>query len=377
MLHLLLEFRFERSVGFSVCTRLLFHRMENMENKFKNKVIELDTREQWDKDFLGAAWIYENCLFNDEIFAIKEVSGLSLFFYELKRIYAEYAYVLKVATGKESGHLIKGFDLNYKEISSVIKKVKVEILRLNVFLRILFFPMILGMLFVASVFLPLYFIYIAFRQIYRRLISNRVLGTFNAVVDRDIITIYSKRVSKLTESAVDAIITHEHFHLIQYKYIECHSLKMKHVDKASVDRFFSISDDLHKYYSYILDSKEFEARLHEMLLCYFRTTGCFPESINELEICYLEYIYGKSFQENNVDSNRDFFFRSENLSLDLFSIYMRIKDEYQDVFITEVVGVLYCNVLDYYGLEDKAKSIRLEIPAPNISDFIYRSNVVD
>ncbi|MEL0616481.1 hypothetical protein V6243_06515 [Cobetia marina] len=346
-----------------------------MKNKFKNKIIELDTREQWRKDFLGTTWIYENCLFNNEKFSIKKVSGLSLFCYELKRVYAEYAFIFKVMMGKENGQLIKDFDLDCKSVSSAIKRYKIEILELNIFLKIFLFPVMLGVLFTVSVFLFLRSIYTVFRQVYRRVMSSRVLGSFNSAVDEDVIIIYSKRIPKQAECVVEAVITHEHFHFIQYKYTECHALRIKHVDKDSVNRIFSINDDSHKFYMYLLDSKEFEARLHEMLLCYFRTTGRFPESIDELEICYLEYIYGKSFEVNDIDSDRDFFFRSESLSLDLFSIYTHVKDEYQDIFMTEVVGVLYGNMLDYYGLDEKARSIRLEIPAPNISDFIYRSNV--
>ncbi len=208
------------------------------------------------------------------------------------------------------------------------------------------------------------------------------LGRFIPILKNESqIHIMAGRLRKLQKSD-ESIISHEHIHLLQHKSREDHS---RHV-KAPQDLLAEglTEKRLPKaWLLYLLEKNEVEARLHECVLSFYRahrqlpltTSGflgllassreCGPVVTGELKLMALKLM------DATVVEFGEFSERDAMPAKELAWILGFVKSELRYRFITEVLTVMYGNLLKYYGDLAASKNYLEGITRPNLYDELY------
>ncbi|MDO8177002.1 MAG: hypothetical protein Q7T62_02045 [Undibacterium sp.] len=174
---------------------------------------------------------------------------------------------------------------------------------------------------------------------------------------------------------LDCFVSHEHVHLLQGRLNEKHSKDIKYPDLLISD---TKKDD--KFLLYLLEKKEVEAKLHEVVLSYYREKKELPLTIEG----FLELLAGsKKFgcliililQIKGIYIKPDIITYHERdvIFAEEFSYMLSsIKDaDSRYKFITEVLTVMYGNLINYYGDEKSSLSFMMQIERPNLYDALY------
>jgi hypothetical protein len=172
-----------------------------------------------------------------------------------------------------------------------------------------------------------------------------------------------------------AVISHEHIHLLQHRNHEAHSSHIKCPQLLLSDKALA-----EPFYLYLLEKKEVEARLHESVLSFYRTHPQLPETVPEFlgllaasqQLGWLVsgtlVLQGVTFnQEVTTYPEREIMF-VEQLEFVLLAIK---SQELLCKFLTEVLTVMYGNLLSYYGDEAASRGLLMDIKRPNFYDDLY------
>ena len=182
------------------------------------------------------------------------------------------------------------------------------------------------------------------------------LGEFSGLFKNESqVTIQMGNLNKQQRSEV-SIISHEHIHLLQHRnnQIHYHIKSPQDLLKDDLDESFC------KHILYVLQKDEIEARLHEIALSFYRVHRHLPLTTTD----FLGLFSSSLSLEYSV---RDSLF-AEDLKLCLFSIKTK---ELRYRFVTEVLTVMYGNLLNYYGDPVASENYLKEIPRPNLYDELY------
>jgi hypothetical protein len=182
------------------------------------------------------------------------------------------------------------------------------------------------------------------------------LGGFSGLFKNESqVTIQMGNLNKQQRSEV-SIISHEHIHLLQHRnnQIHYHIKSPQDLLKDDLDESFC------KHILYVLQKDEIEARLHEIALSFYRVHRHLPLTTTD----FLGLFSSSLSLEYSV---RDSLF-AEDLKLCLFSIKTK---ELRYRFVTEVLTVMYGNLLNYYGDPVASENYLKEIPRPNLYDELY------
>lgn len=169
-------------------------------------------------------------------------------------------------------------------------------------------------------------------------------------------------------------VSHEHIHLLQHRNSEDHSRHAKTPQDLLSEEGLS-----HPLLLYFLEKKEVEARLHELVLSFYRTHRRLPltasgflgllassRQLGELVTFVLKPIGVK------VDEFGEYFERDVMFAEQLLDILLHIKTPHLRCrFITEVLAVMYGNLLKYYGDDMASRSYIENIGRPNLYDVLY------
>lgn len=126
--------------------------------------------------------------------------------------------------------------------------------------------------------------------------------------------------------------------------------------------------------------KEVEARLHEFILSFYRVNFYIPSTVRGFlgliaASSQFDWPVYDSFKLHKIDYEstiNSFTVRDSILTDELLTIFQWIKtDELRLRFLTEVLTVMYGNLLRYYGSIALSQSIIAEIPRPNYYDELY------
>lgn len=172
-------------------------------------------------------------------------------------------------------------------------------------------------------------------------------------------------------------VSHEHIHLLQHKNTESHS---RHV--RSPQDLLSQKGLAEPFLLYLLEKKEVEARLHESVLSYYRTHEQLPVTVSAflgllassqqfgwLVTGILEPLGVPFHRELKTYHEREAMFAEQ---LEWILIYIKTP-ELQYRYITEVLPVMYGNLLRYYGDDATSRSFFEDIDRPNFYDDLYGS----
>lgn len=180
---------------------------------------------------------------------------------------------------------------------------------------------------------------------------------------------------KLKSRSDEPIISHEHIHLLQHRNPEPHSRNIKFAEILLTENYATTP-----YCLYQLEKSEVEARLHEIVLSFYRTQRYLPSTIRS----FLGFIAASSqfdwpvyefLEKNKINYDHTigtFPLRDSKLAEELLTILQWIKtDELRLRFLTEVLTVMYGNLLKYYGDHSASLAFLSEIPRPNYYDKLY------
>lgn len=177
------------------------------------------------------------------------------------------------------------------------------------------------------------------------------------------------------------IVSHEHIHLLQYRNPETHSRKVRSPEGLLTEEALADS-----FLLYILEKMEVEARLHESVLSFYRAHHYLPTTVAGflgllassktigLQVISILETGGVAFQrDQGTYSDR------EGRPVEhLGWILMDIKTpELQRRYITEVMPVMYGNMLKYYGDDATSRQFLSDIHRPNFYDDLYGAQSTD
>lgn len=184
---------------------------------------------------------------------------------------------------------------------------------------------------------------------------------------------------------INYVISHEHLHLLQCKL--GHQFISRLTEPFYLVRVLNILEkNDNKILNYLLMQHECEARLHEMVLSFYRQNGFLPTSYNEfigLLISWTEYTtelkvyFRKSDERADYYPNyNEFLIRDERTSREMSYILNSIKDDAEIIirFSQEILPVMYSNLLLYYGDELASKKMLDSIPDTTLFYQVYGSD---
>lgn len=202
----------------------------------------------------------------------------------------------------------------------------------------------------------------------------RGLGYFVPLfADETRIVVKADRLAKRSDG--DAIISHEHLHLLQHRHGVVND---KHVDGEILLCDATWREDVHL--QYMLEKNEVEARLHEVVLSYYRVAGQLPLDLDG----FVQLLAGsrrlgswvlKAMGTPGVAPPVAYDERSDEIGEDLLIILLSIRDApLRRRFVTEVLAVMYGNLLGYYGDEAASRKFLQDVAQPNLHDALYASH---
>jgi len=169
-------------------------------------------------------------------------------------------------------------------------------------------------------------------------------------------------------------VSHEHIHLLQFRNPENHRKNARSPEELLCEKMVA---DPHLLY--ILEKKEVEARLHEVVLSFYRAHRRLPltvpgflgllaasEQCGEL-VAFTLKRSGVGFDHYEIYSERDPKYVEQ---LEYIWLYIE-TNEIQCKFMTEVLSVMYGNLLRYYGDDTASRDYMKEIERPNFYDDLY------
>lgn len=168
-------------------------------------------------------------------------------------------------------------------------------------------------------------------------------------------------------------ISHEHIHLLQHKRAERHVKRVRYPEL--------LIDDDHAgdpFVNYVLEKNEVEARLHELVLSFYRKNHHLPLTVNG----FLGLLAASESMGGLVEEILDKYGvcfdrgmavyppREEEWVRQLVLILVLIRSpELQLRFMNEVMPVMYGNLLHYYG--ENVAEYHDSIQRPNLYDELY------
>lgn len=111
-------------------------------------------------------------------------------------------------------------------------------------------------------------------KIYKHTLGS--LGSFSALTQHADTIVVKPRTVKREKICLDAIVSHEHIHLLQYRNIHLNPEKQHGKTWVQNPEKFLNNEKNIGYYTYLLEWHEVEARLHEIIISYYRKLGELP-----------------------------------------------------------------------------------------------------
>jgi hypothetical protein len=177
-----------------------------------------------------------------------------------------------------------------------------------------------------------------------------------------------------------SMISHEHIHLLQHKevYITAYSRVVTWPDDQLFTESAQANANLTRL-KYILERHEVEARLHELVVSFYRTHKNLPLNVPHFLALLaasnqLGWLVSGLLTLANIQIDPpfiEFVERDMMQAKDLEMVMLSMPDELVVRFITEVLPVMYGNLLKYYGDDAVSRNFLSQISRPNFYDQLY------
>jgi hypothetical protein len=171
------------------------------------------------------------------------------------------------------------------------------------------------------------------------------------------------------------IVSHEHIHLLQHRNPESHCRQVRSPHELLIEE--ALADT---FILYVLEKNEVEARLHECVLSFYRAYNYLPTTVSGfLGLLASSETIGLLvtgiLDSGDVTFERGYGTHPEREARPvehLGWVLMDIKTpELQRTYVTEVLPMMYGNLLRYYGDDVASRSFLRGIDRPNFYDDLY------
>lgn len=171
------------------------------------------------------------------------------------------------------------------------------------------------------------------------------------------------------------VLAHEHVHYLQNR--EDSNRRKKLHNPFQILPAVRAED---QFVLYLLECAEVEARLHELVLSYYRAKRVLPQTLDEFLGMLADWdemgaylVQMTAYAGLTIHpSGKPFAMRSAMFSGQLAAVLGFLKDpEMTRRFICEVLPVMYANLLRYYGDSSASARFAAEYVRPNLYDVLY------
>lgn len=174
---------------------------------------------------------------------------------------------------------------------------------------------------------------------------------------------------------IAAVLSHEHLHLLQ------NARGVSHIKEVFNPHQVLNSECVHeRTMLYLLERREVEARLHELVLSHYRSCRSLPQSLDTFLTMLADWAdvgellahYAEIDGTAMNSSGTSFHPRSTEFSEELANMLELLKDQNATKrFVCEVLPIMYANLLRYYGDAPASQRFLSGIPRPNLYDELY------
>ncbi|MGM0985022.1 MAG: hypothetical protein ACQEXG_16665 [Pseudomonadota bacterium] len=340
---------------------------------------------QLENDFLEfPPFPLQNSLLTSE-FTVVKVYGIGRLFYYLKMFY-NFLFKRGYAINKNFSDSSVLMDMqrntreNLSQVKEAFSNMKKEFEKQIFLKRILVFVsvIILSPIMVIALLMSIFYFTIRFGVVLLRINKNTLgnLGVFLPLIEGQEVVIVRPDLARKRKVDISAVLSHEHIHFLQYKNDD--SSRKSTINSPEV---FIKEKLLTSYILYLFERNEVEARLHELVLSYYRKFRQLPLELEGFvgiflasrEISHLlKNLVGQGDFPSPSSEEEMFFIREKDVADDLELILLSIKKEDQRCkFVTEVMATMYGNLLKLYGDQKSSNSFNNQIGLPNLYDRLY------
>lgn len=176
----------------------------------------------------------------------------------------------------------------------------------------------------------------------------------------------------------DEVLAHEHLHFLQNEHEANRNKGVK-----NLPHILAATRAKDPFVLYLLEPLEVEARLHELVLSFYRARQMLPQTVDSFLSMLADWEeFGDYLTQmtafaglNMRGTGRVFPLRSTQLGEQLGMVLGFLKDaETIRQFLTEVLPVMYGHLLQYYGDAAASRDFLSQIARPNLYDALYGQN---
>lgn len=197
------------------------------------------------------------------------------------------------------------------------------------------------------------------------------------------------------DKSIEAVQSHEHLHMLQSYWAD--KLKIQRGNGTLKNNEF-LRDEYreNKWIQYLLNQREVEARLHEFVLTHYQVAGELPKDYagflimilgNLLFLAHISSQDEKILDEfisalsqidadfrNKIKQCPEDDIRDQGLHIELAKSIMVLKGGgIRFRFISEVLAVMYANLLVYYGDQDTSLAFLETVPSVALAHEMYEN----
>lgn len=174
------------------------------------------------------------------------------------------------------------------------------------------------------------------------------------------------------------VLAHEHLHFLQ----NMHAAN-RNKGELNLPRILDATHAKNPFVLYLLEPREVEARLHELVLSFYRARKMLPQTVDTFISMLADWEeFGEYLTRMTAFAGLTmrgtgcvFPLRSAKLGGQLGMVLGFLKDaETARQFVTEVLPVMYGHLLQYYGDASASRDFLAQIARPNLYDVLYGQN---
>ncbi len=222
---------------------------------------------------------------------------------------------------------------------------------------------------------PRPFVRAALMYAFRRMETGRKRGlgyVFQITKDDRQITLLNRAHKKAAGREAE-VLSHEHLHFLQHQNAANPDKKVREAHQVLGEEY---AQD--QFALYLMERLEVEARLHELVLSYYRKNRVLPQTVDAFlgmladweEIG--EYLMQVTACAGLQMRGEGHTFTPRSLAGQLGQLLSLLKDaETTSRFVCEVLPVMYGNLLRYYGGVHLSAHFLAQISRPNLYDQLY------
>ncbi len=182
---------------------------------------------------------------------------------------------------------------------------------------------------------------------------------------------------------LNACIAHEHIHMLQHlNFISTSKSVTPDIEDARLNLILKEKYSKSPSFLYVGKRKEMEARLHEIVLSFYRENHCLPHSLGSFVAMIVlnsddRGLLMSMFDEGAKGEFMEFGYNSYSTRGSVFGeqfylFFVAIDSEEKVLrYLLEVLPVMYANLLEYYGDLQASLRFRQLIQGPCLYEQLY------